>query len=64
MQGILDISSFSNFVSPQQDASYFKENQNQKPEPGTKPQGPHDRNFLVCITNKNFLRGATERNTR
>ena len=27
-------------------------------------QGPHDRNFLVCINNENFLRGAIERNTR
>ena len=26
--------------------------------------GPQDRNFLARINNENFLRGATERNTR
>ena len=26
--------------------------------------GPHDRNFLVRSKNENFLRDATERNTR
>ena len=26
--------------------------------------GPHDRNLFVRINNENFLRGATERNTR
>ena len=25
---------------------------------------PYDRNSLVCINNENFLRGATEQNTR
>ena len=30
----------------------------------TSDQGPYDRNFLVRINNENFLRGATERNTR
>ena len=24
--------------------------------------GPHDKNFLSCSNNENFLRGATERN--
>ena len=26
--------------------------------------GPHDRNFLARINSENYLRGATERNTR
>ena len=27
-------------------------------------RGPHDKNFLALINNENFLRGATEQNTR